>query len=304
MKLILIKFIQWIVTVHGRQMRSTGEPYTLHLFRVATDLMEREFTFNVVIAAFCHDVLEDTDITEEALECRLRESSHLMHGGEANLIFGWVKELTEDPKQDKYTRKAEVVDNVRTMSYEALAIKYADFADNLSTIPPAWNEVDPKHGVSYALAYKLWIFQVWLRAAENSNVDEDESDEGRLLSLDIRVRDMLYGGEPKDGDIIPQFCRDVLSKELSGEALEKVQADLEGGRYVAVGPYRKAEEIEADVAAKKEKRRKFKAEFSDKYGTPDNPGAEAVAFGYVTGKSTMQDWGRFIEHVKSSGEQV
>ena len=54
---------------HSSQKRKTGEPYILHPIAVATIAAEElEMDVNSVIAAFLHDVVEDTDYTIEDVE--------------------------------------------------------------------------------------------------------------------------------------------------------------------------------------------------------------------------------------------
>ncbi|MDE6370429.1 MAG: HD domain-containing protein, partial [Duncaniella sp.] len=54
---------------HASQKRKTGEPYILHPIAVAT-ICARELMLdaNPVMAAFLHDVVEDTDYTVEDIE--------------------------------------------------------------------------------------------------------------------------------------------------------------------------------------------------------------------------------------------
>ena len=56
---------------HASQKRKTGEPYILHPIAVAS-ICAKELMLdaNPVIAAFLHDVVEDTDYTIEDIESR------------------------------------------------------------------------------------------------------------------------------------------------------------------------------------------------------------------------------------------
>ena len=56
---------------HGNQKRKTGEPYILHPIAVARILaVEMEMSVNPIIAAFLHDVAEDTKYTVEDIRER------------------------------------------------------------------------------------------------------------------------------------------------------------------------------------------------------------------------------------------
>ena len=54
---------------HEGQLRATGEPYIIHPIAVACIIAkEMKMGANPVIAAFLHDVVEDTDYTVEDIE--------------------------------------------------------------------------------------------------------------------------------------------------------------------------------------------------------------------------------------------
>ena len=88
---------------HSSQKRKTGEPYILHPIAVAS-ICAKELMLdaNPVIAAFLHDVVEDTDFTIEDIESRF--------GSDVAFL---VRVVTKQ-KKDKYVESKQV-DNYKQM---------------------------------------------------------------------------------------------------------------------------------------------------------------------------------------------
>ena len=60
---------EFAAEAHKGQKRKTGDPYIIHPIAVATIIAEElELGANPVIAAFLHDVVEDTDCTIEEIK--------------------------------------------------------------------------------------------------------------------------------------------------------------------------------------------------------------------------------------------
>ncbi|MBD5203595.1 MAG: bifunctional (p)ppGpp synthetase/guanosine-3',5'-bis(diphosphate) 3'-pyrophosphohydrolase [Bacteroidales bacterium] len=113
---------------HSAQKRKTGEPYILHPIAVAT-IVAKDLRLGAdpVIAAFLHDVVEDTP-------CTISELSRIFGTDVAML----VKVLTKQ-KKDKYETSKQF-DNFKqmliSMRYDirALLIKLADRLHNMRTL--------------------------------------------------------------------------------------------------------------------------------------------------------------------------
>ena len=113
---------------HKEQRRKTGEPYIVHPIAVARIVAEElELGTNPVIAAFLHDVVEDTP-------CTLEDIRNL-YGDDVAFLVGVVTKQ----KKDKYERSKQV-DNYRqilaSVEYDirALLIKLADRLHNMRTL--------------------------------------------------------------------------------------------------------------------------------------------------------------------------
>jgi len=113
---------------HANQKRKTGEPYILHPIAVATIAAE-ELMLDpaTVMAAFLHDVVEDTDYTVEDIRERFGDDVAFL-----------VKVVTK-PKKEKYDASRQV-DNYRQMldsvqyDIRALLVKLADRLHNMRTL--------------------------------------------------------------------------------------------------------------------------------------------------------------------------
>ncbi|MGI6443053.1 MAG: HD domain-containing protein [Synergistaceae bacterium] len=60
---------------HKDQRRYSGDPYVVHTVSVAAILTEMELDSETIVAALLHDVLEDTEVTDEVLKERVRRRS-------------------------------------------------------------------------------------------------------------------------------------------------------------------------------------------------------------------------------------
>ena len=113
---------------HSTQRRKTGEPYIIHPIAVARIIAEElELGANPIIAAFLHDVVEDTDYTIEQIAERFGDDVAFL-----------VRAVTKQ-KKSKYQHSKQV-DNFRqildSVSYDihALLVKLADRLHNMRTL--------------------------------------------------------------------------------------------------------------------------------------------------------------------------
>jgi len=119
------------IKAHDGQRRATGEPYVIHPVSVAARVgafLSRSFVsvdpLTAKIVAVLHDVLEDTDVPS----CDLEEKFGAP-------VTRAVELLTRPPKEYRTQSYQEWIETlVGTRNWLAIAVKYADVEDNLSTV--------------------------------------------------------------------------------------------------------------------------------------------------------------------------
>lgn len=153
----LLAVASFAAEAHSHQTRQGGAAYIGHPLRVASRLADLGMCTDVVAAALLHDVIEDTDRTEEdiaiLLDTQLLPSS----------ILEIVKEVSEDQAVPKYVKKYQAYKKFESMSIDALLVKLADTCDNLSwdQIPERWHK--PNYmGICYRDVNLIWHWQCLL----------------------------------------------------------------------------------------------------------------------------------------------
>jgi (p)ppGpp synthase/HD superfamily hydrolase len=146
----------WVAAQHsGQLIKKTNTPYFSHLITVAS--IAKSATRLGYEIGLCHDLLEDTDITEDKL------LQALLHFGypqaDANEIVSCVTALTDVytkkayPNLSKTKRKKLESDRLLSISPPAQTVKYADLMDNVG-----WMLIhDQKHAKRYLKKKRLLI---------------------------------------------------------------------------------------------------------------------------------------------------
>lgn len=153
------KAFELALEAHADQKRKSGEPYIFHPIAVATIVAEELMLgANPVIAAFLHDVVEDTDYTMDDIQQRFGKDVAFL----VSVVTKQSKEQYEMSKQ---------VDNYKQMlnsihyDIRALLVKLADRLHNMRTLesmrPDKQMKIAGETDFFYApLANRLGLYNV------------------------------------------------------------------------------------------------------------------------------------------------
>ncbi len=120
---------EFAVKAHGGQLRDSGEPYITHPLSVAIILADMGMDYPTVAAAILHDVIEDTEATDEEVRKKFGKE-----------IFELVDGVTKLGKIPYSTREEQQAENIRKMlmamakDIRVILIKLADRLHNMRTI--------------------------------------------------------------------------------------------------------------------------------------------------------------------------
>jgi (p)ppGpp synthase/HD superfamily hydrolase len=128
------------------QMRKyTFEPYIVHPAEVAGIVATVDHTPEMLAAAWLHDVVEDTGVTNEVIRAEF--------GDKVAELVGWLTDVSRPEQGNRAVRKA--IDRAHTAAApaEAQTIKLADLISNTKSIV----EHDPKFAKTYLEEKKLLL---------------------------------------------------------------------------------------------------------------------------------------------------
>jgi GTP pyrophosphokinase len=154
---------------HQGQDRASGEPYIIHPLAVAKILVDLRLDDDVIVAAFLHDVLEDSDIKAETLAGAFGPDVVHLVEGVTKLKFIPQGELTA--KQRKAAETTRTAETLRKMllamaqDFRVMVIKLADRLHNMMTLeslpPEKQTRIATETLDVYApLAARLGIWQI------------------------------------------------------------------------------------------------------------------------------------------------
>lgn len=123
------KAYEFAAVAHEGQVRKSGEPYITHPEAVAQIVAEIGFDYQTVIAAFLHDVLEDTPVTAEQISEQFGDE-----------ILQLVQGVTKLDKLKFSTTEDAQAENFRKMFFamakdlRVIIIKFADRLHNMRSL--------------------------------------------------------------------------------------------------------------------------------------------------------------------------
>ncbi len=114
---------------HEGQMRVSGEPYFTHPVAVANILADMELDASSVAAGLLHDVVEDTDVTDEEIAKEFGDSIALLVAGVTKL--GKIPYTSNEDQQIENLRKMFLA---MAKDVRVIVIKLADRLHNMRTL--------------------------------------------------------------------------------------------------------------------------------------------------------------------------
>lgn len=135
----------------GQVRKYTNAPYIVHPIEVAEIVRTVPHTDAMVCAAFLHDVLEDTKVTEETLRKEF--------GDEVTDLVVWLTDVSTKQDGKRAQRKALDREHLAQAPAEAQTVKVADLISNSKTI----TKFDPEFAAVY-IEEKLALLDVLTKA--------------------------------------------------------------------------------------------------------------------------------------------
>jgi GTP diphosphokinase / guanosine-3',5'-bis(diphosphate) 3'-diphosphatase len=126
---MLYKAYNFSKEAHKTQFRQSGEPYFQHLYHTALVLAELNMDTPTICAGFLHDILEDTNISEEVISNEF--TPQILQFVKGVTKIGGIKFMSEQQQQAQNFRKMllSVADDIRV-----IIIKFADRLHNMRTL--------------------------------------------------------------------------------------------------------------------------------------------------------------------------
>ncbi|MCK4812779.1 MAG: bifunctional (p)ppGpp synthetase/guanosine-3',5'-bis(diphosphate) 3'-pyrophosphohydrolase [Candidatus Marinimicrobia bacterium] len=126
---LLWKAYKFSKEAHKDQYRQSGEPYFQHLYHTAFILAELNMDTATICAGFLHDILEDTNISEEVVSNEF--SPQIVQFVKGVTKISGIKFQSEQQEQAQNFRKMllSVADDIRV-----IIIKFADRIHNMRTL--------------------------------------------------------------------------------------------------------------------------------------------------------------------------
>lgn len=155
----VVDAFEFAAYAHREQKRKSGEPYIVHPIAVAKIVAGAlELDANSVIAAFLHDVVEDTDYTIEDIRDRF--------GDDVAFLVDVVtkRKKTQDGQSKQVENYRQILDSVH-YDIRALMVKLADRLHNMRTLdsmrPDKQMKIAGETDFFYApLANRLGLYRV------------------------------------------------------------------------------------------------------------------------------------------------
>lgn len=216
---------------HGGQKRLSGEPYIIHPLAVAYILFDLGMDTETICAGLLHDVIEDTECSEEDLTRQFGASI-------AKLVQG-VTKLTRMPFHSKEEQQSE---NVRKMllamcnDIRVVIIKLADRLHNMRTMDYQSGKKQREKSLETMEVYAPIAHRLGIRTIK------EELEDLALRYLDpVAYHDIEEKLKSKTEER-EAFIVDIQKRILERLAQSQIKAHIAGRVKSAYGIYRKVYE--------------------------------------------------------------
>jgi len=130
---VIEKAIRIAVCAHKEQTRKESDlPYIAHPFAVALKLTKYNFPDTVIAAGLTHDVIEDTDVSEDELREDLGDE-----------VVDIIMTVSNDDSLSWEDKKKKYIESLREGSEGAKAVATADKIHNIESLMIAYQEQGP-----------------------------------------------------------------------------------------------------------------------------------------------------------------
>jgi len=126
---LILRAYEYAVKKHGDQLRKSGEPYIIHPLNVAYILAEIGLDDATISAALLHDVVEDTDVTNETIVKEFSQEIADMVAGVTKLSTMQFTTVEERQAEDYRKMFLAMGKDIRV-----ILIKLADRLHNMRTL--------------------------------------------------------------------------------------------------------------------------------------------------------------------------
>lgn len=262
---MLLKAVDFCVNLHEGQFRKSGEPYAVHPLLVCSFAAHMGADENMLMAALLHDVVEDTDCTEEEIRSIFNDEVGDLVNGLTKIVSIRESELpsSNSPGAQKLAVSALTFRKMLLVSIEdirVLVIKLCDRLHNMLTLdalrPDKQKRISQETLVVYApISHRLGISSLknyledlsfkYLMPEEFAQIDEFIKGKKQKLYLKLnafsqKVSDrMLNAGFPEDSfeiqKRIKHYYSIYLKMQRKGISIEEV-LDLLAVRILVKDP--------------------------------------------------------------------
>lgn len=260
---MLLKAVDYCIRLHDGQFRKSGEPYSIHPILVCSFVAHMGGDESMLIAALLHDVVEDTECSEEELQFEFGEEVAVLVRGLTKIVAIRENELISSSSNEKLAASALTFRKMLLVSIEdvrVLIIKLCDRLHNMLTLdvlrPEKQKRISEETLVVYApIAHRLGISSIkniledlsfkYVMPKEYSGIESYINEHKQQLQLKINSfsqkvsEKLLANGFSEDSFVmqkrIKHYYSIYLKMQRKGISLEEV-LDLLAVRILVHNP--------------------------------------------------------------------